>query len=297
MINLNNSVKVLLLSLILIFNIYANNFLYKKQEIIEYPVVVKESLTIVEKVVTSVEEPKKEIISVEKSREEVFIQTPEEPPEPFIYGCYRDGNPLDGFMDDWGYCVPGLVTNKSWFLKAPQYSYGAVVYYAPGIMESTAKFREMNLEGYLGGVALQSPADIGETVWLRRVGHTWEGPFLSVDCARRGDMYSNVIIRQTVVEVDFATAQLWGMAVYTSTGYKTLNPELHTVEVWVGKEKPSENIYDEQLPIYYAEWYLNNLVYMRDSIDASPYFYPNGENPEWDIRDGAGKQCFIIACD
>jgi hypothetical protein len=227
------------------------------------------------------------------------IETPIDPPEPFVYGCADDKNPLNGFIDDWGNCVPGLPTNETWFRKMPRYAYGTAVYYGPWMMEGTARYREMSLDGYLDGVALLSPGDIGETVWIRRSGYEWEGPFLSVDCGRRADIYTEVVLTQEVVEVGYVTAKRWGLVKddpTTKKGWKALGYKVQTVEVWVGKEKPSENIDFWDNPVYYAQWWLDRVEYMKDSIDLQPRYYRNGENPEWDIRDGKGRRCFTYAC-
>ena len=94
----------------------------------------------------------------------------------------------------------------------PTYSYGGATFYAPGVMEATAHVREMSLDGFVDGVSLMSPSDIGKVVWLRREGEAeWEGPFLSVDTAQQNHMCQAVQTRGEVVELGYQTAQRWGM--------------------------------------------------------------------------------------
>ncbi len=132
--------------------------------------------------------------------------------EPPLSHC-DDDDPYNGYR--WSInpdlCVPGLPTIESWFTPAPPYTVGASVWYNPRLMEATAEFRGMSLEGFVDGVSLMSPSDIGRTVWLRRPDHDWEGPFLVVDCARRGDIWPVIMYNGEIVEVGFQTAVKWGL--------------------------------------------------------------------------------------
>ena len=107
-----------------------------------------------------------------------------------------------------------LVSYNTWMTGHPPLSTGAAVFYAPGVMEATAEYRHVNggkaLDGYVDGVSLMSPTDIGATVWLRYNGE-WEGPFLSVDTAQQNHMCQAIQTRGEVVEVGYKTAERWGM--------------------------------------------------------------------------------------
>lgn len=212
-----------------------------------------------------------------------------------------DKNPLTGFIDDWGFCTPGLVTTKVWFTKSPQYVYGTAVVYAPGLMRATATWRQMQevayRKPYLGGVATPSPADIGETVWLRRSGGEWEGPYLVVDCSRRADMYSHIAINQQVVEVDFDTAVRWGLAYYTDKSWVIETAYEKPVEVFYSKDKPSEQVSYSKEPVFFPEYWLENVAeYQRKKIELAPWIVTRGINPVWDFRDGSDPQCFTTEC-
>jgi hypothetical protein len=215
-----------------------------------------------------------------------------------------DNNPLTGFVDDWGFCVPGLVTTDTWFTKSPQYVYGSAVFYAPGIMRATAKWRASEMynlayrtEGYMGAVAVSSPASIGDTVWLRRPGGEWQGRYLVVDCSRRADVYTHIAINQQVVEVDFNTALDWGLVAGNYDDWVMVSGKEQTVEVWYGFDKPDENILEYRQPIYFTEYWLKNVVrFQRERIERSPVYYRDGLNPLWDLRDGNERQCFTNYC-
>ncbi len=103
-----------------------------------------------------------------------------------------------------------LVTHDTWMRGHPVYSEGAATFYAPGVMEATARVREMSLDGFVDGVSLMSPSDIGKVVWIKYNGE-WEGPFLSVDTAQQNHMCQAVQSRGEVVEVGYETAHEWGM--------------------------------------------------------------------------------------
>jgi hypothetical protein len=149
-----------------------------------------------------------------------------------------DSNPYNGYFWDDGNWVPGLISYETWFTPIPYYSYGNAVFYAPHLMRATAEQRGFSLEGYVDGVALLSPADIGRTVWMRRPGHEWEGPYLAVDCAQRADMWGTAVHRGEIVEVSFDTALRWGMVRLTATGWRTNYWREPGVEVLVANELP-----------------------------------------------------------
>ncbi len=109
------------------------------------------------------------------------------------------------------YCTAEhLVSYDTWMRGHPVLSTGASTFYAPGLMEATARYRGYDLANYVDGVSLMSPADIGATVWIRYNGE-WEGPFLNVDTAQQNHMCQAVQTRGEVVEVGYETAKRWGM--------------------------------------------------------------------------------------
>ena len=120
--------------------------------------------------------------------------------------------PYNGYCDSWGNFVPGLVTNDTWMTPAPTYVSGKMVFYGPYAMEATAEYREVDYaeEHCIGGISLMSPYNIGDKAWIK-IDRLWYGPFCVVDCARRGDMYSIIVHREEVVEVNFDFAQQMGM--------------------------------------------------------------------------------------
>lgn len=249
-------------------------------------------------------------ISLIKQERPIEISTPAVPminhrdvcrdPEHNMY----DRNPLTGFIDDWGYCVPGLVTNETWFTRSPQYVYGSAVWYAPGMMEATARWRSPEMYKlayrsgqYKGGVAVPSPANIGDTVWIRRAGGDWDGPYLVVDCSRRADMFSQIMYNQQVVEVDFNTAVAWGLAEGDWQDWKMIKGKEETVELWYGTERPRDYQHYIEPPIFFARYWIEQVAkFQSGKVEPSPVFYSNGLNPEWNLRDGKGRQCFTEFC-
>ncbi len=109
------------------------------------------------------------------------------------------------------YCTAEhLVSHDTWMTGHPAYSSGGATFYAPWIMEGTARYRGMDLDRYVDGVSLMSPSDIGREVWIKHNGR-WEGPFLNVDTAQQNHQCQAVQTRGEVVEVGYKTAQRWGM--------------------------------------------------------------------------------------
>lgn len=170
-----------------------------------------------------------------------------------------------------------LITVDTWFMPAPKYSYGKAVWYGRGVMEATAEWRRMSLNNYLDGVALMSPADLGKTVWMRRPGHDWEGPYLVVDCAARHDKPRAVIVMEEVVEVGFETAVRWGMV--NSDQSEVYKWMIQDVEVFIDDNKPNSSLHN---PVYYPSWWIENAEYTTRFEQHPFYLFSYG----WNMRDG-----------
>ena len=193
--------------------------------------------------------------------------TPMRQPTPTPGGPSTDiaGYLYDGYWWQGEVWVPGFISLETWYRPAPRHMVGKAVFYAPGVMHATAQVRGLSLDGFLDGVSLMSPADIGRTVWLLRPGGEWEGPFLVVDCARRNDMYGILVGRDEVVEVGWDTAVRWGM------GYGHGKPwALEGVEVWVGDQAPSPTMLTRDFPVQnYDEWFIERATYSTPDEDRA----------------------------
>ena len=165
----------------------------------------------------------------------------------------HDDNPLNGyFQPDRGW-IPGLISTASWMIPHPSYSYGSAVWYAPWVMEGTARARGMSLEGYVDGVSLLSPSDIGETVWMRKLGGEWEGPFLVVDCAQQNHHFAAAYYNGETVEIGWETAKRWGMV-----GGAEVQWKLENVEVYKSTDSPQGDLGN---PVYYPDWWLAQVTF------------------------------------
>ena len=142
-----------------------------------------------------------------------------------------------------------LVTYDTWMTGHPIYGSGGATFYAPWLMEGTARYRELDLTGYVDGVSLMSPSDIGRDVWIKHNG-VWEGPFLSVDTAQQNHMCQAVQTRGEVVEVGYRTAQRWGM-----TDWPKVHEWKVDVEVSLTHPRYLHN-YDIEI-VDFPEWWSN----------------------------------------
>jgi hypothetical protein len=174
-----------------------------------------------------------------------------------------DGNNYNGYWwtDGW---IPGLVTFDTQFLRLPTTTIGSAVFYAPGMMEANIKYHGLPYDGtkYIGAVAVPFCSEIGHSVWLQPPNadyETWEGPFLVADCSRRNDLYGHIVYRDQVVEVDFDTAVLWGMARTTATnddGWMAITGRMNRVIMTtVDPQYFDGNITDLTV------WFLNHVTY------------------------------------
>ena len=92
---------------------------------------------------------------------------------------------------------------------------GSATYYNPGIMDEV--YRNRLAWGQIapcaecvGYVALLDADMIGQRVYLQRDGKPPEGPFLAIDTAAAGHR-ADLLRRGWAVDVDWPTAQRWGM--------------------------------------------------------------------------------------
>lgn len=105
--------------------------------------------------------------------------------------------------------------DPGYWARTPLPQIGLATFYAPGLMEYVADYRQR--QGQLpacpecvGAVALLRGGDIGRRVWLQPSGGERVGPFLVIDCAHRDDI-PPLLARNWVVDVSFEVGQMWGM--------------------------------------------------------------------------------------
>lgn len=193
-----------------------------------------------------------------------------------------NAQPWDGYVDRWGYEVPGLISNDTWMTPLPTYTKGKMVFYGPYAMDATAEYRGIDYkkEGCIGGISLMSPYNIGDKAWIYAQGE-WHGPFCVVDCARKGDIYSIVINRGEVAEANFEFAQQLGMVSEHTFGDYEVYKWYKNVEILV-------NISPE---LYFAKGNIN-----PEPIDYPEYFketleFASGWEPKVILtKDGLWKE-------
>lgn len=200
----------------------------------------------------------------------------------------NSGSPLKGYCDLWGNWTPGYITNQTWMMSMPEYTYGKATYYAPGAMEATMEYRALDYEDCIDGITLMSPIDIGRKAWVR-IEDEWHGPFCVVDCARKGDMYSVAVYRETVMEFSFNYAEKLGLASYNEHSERFYTPHewFINVEVWLPPiDYQSKLPETEGEPIYYPDWFLENMEfatrYEPGIIDMGNYTWKTyGQDTFW----------------
>ena len=99
--------------------------------------------------------------------------------------------------------------------QSPLPQTGLATYYAPGMMEYVAGYRQTRGQlpacpECVGTVALLRAGDIGRKVWLQKTDGERVGPFLVIDCARRQDV-APLVARDWVVDVSYELGQAWAM--------------------------------------------------------------------------------------
>jgi len=194
----------------------------------------------------------------------------------------EDNNSYNGYF--WNnYWIPGLASFDTQFLRLPRLSVGSAVAYAPEVMEATAAFRGLSMDGFVGAVSAEFASEIGHSVWLLRPNETiWEGPFIVVDCSRRNDLYGQIMFQDQVVEVDFETAIRWGLMQRGGPGNGLGNAGRWTALMWrmdgvlLSTINPNQLVENEPVTDL-SEWFLQNITFAKQSENR--YFIRNYEPP------------------
>jgi len=203
----------------------------------------------------------------------------------------NDGPYINGYCDHWGNHIPGYISNDSWMIGMPTYVIGKMVFYGPQAMDATAEYRGIDYDEMgcpFGGISLMSPIDIGQLAYLK-INDIWYGPFCTVDCARRGDMYSVVVIRDEVVEVNYKFAERLGMVTTLSDGTYAVNKwSISNVEVYIPPRSRPGIKFPTTEPIDFSEYWLERIEYVYHeeptvipieggwkTYGLDEYWYPN----------------------
>ena len=159
----------------------------------------------------------------------------------------------------YGYFYPSLITPESAQRKMPDYVKGDVTWVNPHRMEDTAVVNNIDLSPFKDGIALMSCSDIGETVWLKRPDHNWDGPFVVADCANPRHMFAAICYKGEVAELGFKTAVEWGLATYENEKVGIIHHVVLNVEVARSAGAPNTS----GAPTDYREWWLSNLTFVN----------------------------------
>lgn len=174
---------------------------------------------------------------------------------PWDVDCY-DLNPWNGFIDELGNCVPGIVTDEAWLAQAPSTFWGLGDTYAPGMMEWICE-KHNGCKGYLDGIALMTCGDIGKSAWLMRPGFRWSGPYLVVDCSHKRHLWHNVD-SGLVVEWGYKTTERWG------------TPVVQGIAVHIG----SKPVKGEGRGTYFRTWWMEHVAEFEViDFNPPPYYF------------------------
>jgi hypothetical protein len=144
----------------------------------------------------------------------------------------------------------------------PDHAKGVVTWVNPNRMEDTASVNNIDLSPFKDGIALMSCSDVGETVWLKRQSHDWEGPFVVADCANPKHMFAAICYKGEIAELGFKTAVSWGLATYESEKVGIIRHTVDDVEIAKSSDVPS--ISTE--PVDYREWWLSKLKFVNGEV-------------------------------
>jgi len=180
-------------------------------------------------------------------------------PDPVTYDIFGnrsqglDSNRYNGYYNEFGNWIPGVVKAESQFLVMPDLVMGDAWGYGVG-----RGIHSFDMRGTIDGIIVPFCSEIGNYVWVKREGYEWEGAFRVVDCAARYDIYNVIVHRQEVVEVKQATAIAWNMWVNYGDywGWNMRKVE----NVLVSKINP-DCLPDDLEPVVLSEWFKDNVSF------------------------------------
>lgn len=158
---------------------------------------------------------------------------------------------INGYCQEQGLWVPGLVNWAPWASPMPQSSIGDVTWYAQGVMEANAELKGVDMSQFVDGIAVMQCGSDGQTAWLKRPGLPWEGPFIILDCAARHHIFAYIYYVGMVAEVGHQTALSWGLLDGENPIY-----QVEDVELFIGAAPPAQTI-----PVDYRTWWLDNVTF------------------------------------
>lgn len=163
------------------------------------------------------------------------------PKVPWEVDC-ENGFAEDGFLDR-EFCVPGVITDKTHYVRSPSRFYGVGSSYAPGVMEWMCSYNG-GCDGYKDGVAVMSCGDVGRTAWIKIADdRPWYGPLKVVDCSQPFHAWVNIVEYGLAIEWGAKTAEILGARASSA------------VRVHLGG-KPN----DSDWGWYYRTWWLENAL-------------------------------------
>lgn len=172
---------------------------------------------------------------------------------------------FDGWQGDLnallgGFCVddtqnlyyqPGLPTWQS-HNGVPLYFTTRAIWQAQGVIERTAAFNGVNLDGYEGAVALNSCAMVGNTVWVRRNATERWIRAIDADCSANAHVYYHAVAVGSGIELSYQLAEAFGE-------FDTPGIGLYGFEVCTGN--PDSDCLSN--PVDYSQWFLENVQFIQ----------------------------------
>lgn len=157
---------------------------------------------------------------------------------------------LDGFCVDDGvdlWYQEGLPTWRS-HNDVPVYFSTRAIWQSQGVIERSAAYNGVILDGFEGAVALNSCEMVGSTVWIRRNNAEAFLRTVAADCAHVAHVYYHSVYVDSGIELQYELAQRLGMFEAETVGiYGFEVCTVLDVNQCVGQ------------PVDYREWFLTNL--------------------------------------
>jgi hypothetical protein len=201
-------------------------------------------------------------------------------PDPITYDVYgkqtqgADTNRYNGYYNEFGKWIPGVVKAESQFLIMPDLVIGEAW---GGGGKGIHSFGDY---GTVDNIVIPFCSEIGNYVWAKREGHEWEGPFRVIDCAARYDIYNVVVNRHEVAEILFKTAVKWNMielGTPNGEGLYSYGWNMRRIEnVMISKINP--DCLGDLQPVKLDEWF-------RDRVQ---YFETKDEGMQWEDDNPSG---------
>lgn len=161
------------------------------------------------------------------------------------------------FVYDDHHCwyVPQDIPLVEWLPETPAHYSTRAIWMADGVIEISATFNQLTMEGVEGFVALTDCSRVGSDIWVRPPQQEWARVRVA-DCAMPEHEYFHIVYVDSGIELSYELAQHWGVINHRNPdggiGVYGFEVCLTALDLCNGT------------PVDYRQWYLDTVTQPRN---------------------------------